>query len=731
MAGNAWNPDGIHDTTGGQAPTKAPVKGDFFANLVAHQHGEPAPVKAKPGPVKAPTPVRVPGGAALVPAGGSTTDALGRLFHYLVHPGVQLLKETANPPPNYVTFDGKRQPVQGGPVFNPATLAVSALLQAPSQLQAAHQQAVAIAHPSAQNPPSLGREVRGLGGGAFGVPFMAVGKDGEPIKATTQKTTPTAKTLPETVTEALKGAKNLRAQQEAGYSEERGRRFKAFGAALQENPTMAGAKAASAHLAGPLPKLHFAGFEQFDQPALDAMVKHIVDHPLLREGQQKQAIDALAAVKEGLVPTRGQISLLHTTFGPETTRNLLESVSMWRRYRALGYDALNIPRAVMASADLSAPFRQGLMVGVSHPVIFGKAFAPMLRSFASEDSYQGLLQSLHANPDFQAAQDGGVSFTEVGQKASSREEPFKSNLAERIPGAGHIIRASGRAYTAFLDKVRMDVYSHLAAEARAQGRDPLEDPHLNESISRFINSATGRGDLGALQKHAEGLNVLLFSPRLLKSRFDFINPFYYRSLDPFARKQALLAAGGLIGTMATVLGLAELAGAKVAKDPRSADFGKIRIGHTRIDIAGGFQQQIRLIAEAITQQTVSTTTGKTISFGRQGPGATSFADILSRFARSKSAPIPSTLWDLSTRSTGIGQPLTLQNLIVPRLTPLVGQDAVSVGQDTGSIPAGIGAYGLGMFGVGIQNYKPKQPKTRGSQNPWGGGGGGSGNPWKP
>jgi hypothetical protein len=138
-----------------------------------------------------------------------------------------------------------------------------------------------------------------------------------------------------------------------------------------------------------------------------------------------------------------------------------------------------------------------------------------------------------------------------------------------------------------------------------------------------------------------------------------------------------------------------------------------------------------------TQSVVSAGTGKTTHLGQAGPGKTSDFDVLFRFLRSKLAPMVSLGVDASQRSNTIGQPLTWQNTLVPRITPLSGQDAFQVGQDAwqshgpaAGIGAGIGAGLLSSFGGGVQQYTPKQPKVTGggSSGFWGGGssGGSSG-----
>jgi len=254
------------------------------------------------------------------------------------------------------------------------------------------------------------------------------------------------------------------------------------------------------------------------------------------------------------------------------------------------------------------------------------------------------------------------------------------------------------------------VFDSLLKSAQEQGLD-INDEKLLKSIARYTNSATGRGDLGALKEHAVTLNTLFFSPRLLASRVNFLNPVYYAKLEPFARMQALKSMRNLIGTVTLVLSLAEAGGASVNADPRNADFGKIRFGKTRIDILGGFQQPIRLMAQLFSGKVVSSTTGKTLSLGPQGPGKLSRYDIAQRFVESKLGPVPSFVKDAAKGVDSIGQPLqwdkfTQRNPVVQRMLPLLAQDVYQLGQTKGPLPA-LGGAVIGSLGVGLQTYGAK------------------------
>lgn len=532
------------------------------------------------------------------------------------------------------------------------------------------------------------------------------------------------------VRQGLKGAGPIRSEQQAGYSAERAKRAGAAAQAMQEGG-VAGHQAALAALKGELPKLNFQGFSSFNQDALEAMLTHVQEHPGLRPLEKVAANNSILKAIAGKVPTQSEQKLLERAFGRDATAQIVESIPYWKQAKNLGQEVLNVPRAVMASADVSAPFRQGLMIGVSHPGIFFKNFGPMVKSLGSERVYQSLMNDIYERESFPLMQKAKLAITDVGGDSlagtplSQREEQFMSNLAEHlheIPGirrtpakyplavVSHTVRASGRAYTGFLNKTRADVFDYLVHSAAQQGRD-VNEQHLVESIARFVNSATGRGDLGAMQKHAVALNTLLFSPRLMWSRLNFLNPVYYARLDPFARKEALKAARNLVGTMGLVLYLAKLGGATVNTDPRNADFAKIKIGNTRIDIAGGFQQYIRLLAQISPSfmgggKIISSTTGNTLTLGPQGPGKLSRLDIIQRFFEGKLAPVPSLVNDLFKGTEFDGKPFSWKRAAYQRMIPLLAQDATDLYHASGPAAA-IGGYGLGAFGIGLQTYGPK------------------------
>jgi hypothetical protein len=155
-------------------------------------------------------------------------------------------------------------------------------------------------------------------------------------------------------------------------------------------------------------------------------------------------------------------------FGETATQNLVDSVPWHARAKHVGMEILNVPRSLMASFDLSAPFRQGLMVAPRYPRTFFRNFNSMFRAFGSEKAYLAIHEDIVNRPTFDLMQRGGLALTELGS-LEQREEQFLSNFAERIPVAGHGVRASGRAYTGFLNKTRADVFDTLVSKAAGAG----------------------------------------------------------------------------------------------------------------------------------------------------------------------------------------------------------------------------------------------------------------------
>jgi hypothetical protein len=362
-------------------------------------------------------------------------------------------------------------------------------------------------------------------------------------------------------------------------------------------------------------------------------------------------------------------------------------------------DIANVPRALKASMDLSAPLRQGAIFSLTEPRLSLRAGRDMLKALlASKDGYTRLQEDIDAHPDYIDAQQAGVEFTGNVREFGGREEAFMSRFAGSIPGVRH----SEQAYVTFLNSQRLYAYSKFAEQLRAAGKDFNTDPKPFYDIARFINAATGRGDVGRLADNTKALlNTVFFSPRYIASRVQVLNPREYYQMDSAARRIAMKKMFEYSAAVGTAMGLAALAGAKVGMNPDDSDFGKVVVGNTRYDATAGFAQYLRF-------------TYNLASDFKSGE-VKKAVDTTMRFARSKLAPVPGAAVNLYTGKDFAGQPVTLGGEAVDQITPLIVKDAYDGWKDAGAL--GIAkTVPASMVGIGVGTYKKaEQPKRTGDE----------------
>lgn len=378
-------------------------------------------------------------------------------------------------------------------------------------------------------------------------------------------------------------------------------------------------------------------------------------------------------------------------------------------------------RAAKTSLDLSAGGRQGLILSITHPVLAGKAFVKQIQSLKL-DNYNKFKQYLDLHPSIELAEASGLYLSTLqGNDLNEKEEAFmsslvgedrvfKNNKVEKIRrGVSFHIRASERAYTTYLDSMRIETFTSLAKEVyetNARQGNPTTEAQM-KALADFINTATGRAPLGRLQNFAKELNALFFAPRLVKSRFRLLNPVYYAKLPPVVRKIAIRKMLGFAVAQIAILTLFKMAGAEVEMIfPLTPDFLKVKLGNYRFDFGAGFVQPLRLITSLIGQ------------IGNRRSVSDRDAVKVLKFARTKLAPLPSSALNIAMGENVIGEKATLATEAQTALIPLVANDIYKGATEDGL--KGIFLTAPSVFGIGVQNYdsgtkvlnfdKPKKEK---------------------
>lgn len=523
---------------------------------------------------------------------------------------------------------------------------------------------------------------------------------------------------------ALKAAVPLRKKQEEGYSRARGRKFSDMAQVRQHTDGVEGFYSELGALRGELPKQDFSAImENFTQADLDQLFNMVKDNPRLGMLDSLTARKGLMKMMEGRVPTDNEIDLLSRVFPKSMIDDLMSARPMMKKFMEGASNVLNIPRSLMASFDMSAPLRQGIFLAGRKD--FYGSFVEMFKHL-SKKNHREIMDAIIARPTYKQMQKAGLNLADIDSPfLLKREEDFMSKIAEKVPG----VRMSNQAYSGFLNTLRADVFDTILKHWDEIGFDYKEDPRTLKSLGKYINTATGRGDLGQFNQAVPFLNTMLFSPRLIASRLQLMNPIFYAKLDPMVRKQAfrdLLSFGGAANAILGLTSMAAGAGilgaaTTVGSEPTSADFGKIKTGDTRLDITGGFQPYIRLASQLAMGKVTSTASGKVTELNSGKYGAPTKADKIGEFLASKESPVLSFLHEQFGRGgqNVIGEEVPLSKAILERITPMFVGGAIDAYKEYG--PAGLVTAPPSFFGVGVQTYKakPKKEKASKSDDHWG------------
>lgn len=384
--------------------------------------------------------------------------------------------------------------------------------------------------------------------------------------------------------------------------------------------------------------------------------------------------------------------------------------SPWQQkvFRMAG-EVVNIPRSLMASIDFPL-LRQGMMATLSHPLRTARGIPEMFHSFFSERAAERSRYEIDHRPNSALYKQAGLDLTDRHGAISAHEEGFLSRLLGKVPIVGHVTIASERAYQTTLNRIRADSFDAMAQALATKGR--LTAPE-SKIIANYVNVMTGRGNLGKAQPAAGLLSQVFFAPRWAVSRFQTIlgQPLWTslgeggtRARLEVAKEYARAAAG-----LGVAMGLAAAAGFDLEKDPRSPDFGKMKLGNTRMDLTGGLAGVATFLSR-ITSASKKSPTGKVSSLRASGKfGEDTTADVVGRYVRGKLAPVPGAALDALTGADVTGNPITPGQAAGRLGTPLFAKDVYDALKDLG-VPRGVSVSLLGLLGMSMQTYDAKKKR---------------------
>jgi hypothetical protein len=402
---------------------------------------------------------------------------------------------------------------------------------------------------------------------------------------------------------------------------------------------------------------------------------------------------------------------------------LLDVAQKSRLKKALNIaaDIYNIPRAILSSGDISAPFRQGAILSLP-PSRWGKALRSSVEMFRAlvpdkptsikggikaqfqpkTERFQRMIDAIASDPDAQAGQSAGLHLgTQSRGPLRKAEEEFVSRTADRIP----IVRESQQAYAAYIDNIRLNTFKEYKRAIDAGGFSKEQTERAYKAAATWINIASGRGSFEPKPDRAmDALNFFIFSPRLLASRIQVLNPLTYLKNAGTAEgrvvlKKQMAELAQFTGMVASTLLLAKAAGFKVGTNPEKPDFLRISLGNYHYDGLAGLQPVMRLIWNVGADAVRASKGEKPVTGGRDA------LDVAARFLRGKAAPVPSFFVDFLDRKTFEGKPFDFTQAAVERMTPIMWQDFIEAYQREGF--GGPLMLSPGIVGFGAQYFEPK------------------------
>lgn len=385
-------------------------------------------------------------------------------------------------------------------------------------------------------------------------------------------------------------------------------------------------------------------------------------------------------------------------------------------------DVANSVKGIVASLDNSFFGRQGIKTLFTNPDIWANGFArswgDIGNSLRGRDPISVIKADIFSRPN---AMNGKY---DNGKFALGRdfEEAFPTTLPEKIPGLGRLYKASESAFVGGALRLRSDLADRLITRAEEFGVDMSKPGKQAEAIGDLVNSMTGRGNIGKVS--GEWTNAAFFSIRFLKSNWDtltFHTGGFGIEAGParsFVRRQAAMNLLKIVGSMAFIYALAGLLWPdSVELDPRSSNFGKIKIGDTRFDISGGMSSLVVLAARIIptfhngkfSRWSKSAVNGKFTDLNKGGFGKRTGLDVVEDFIEGKASPFLGAVLDSLRGTDFAGNKTSYTGQVAKLITPIGVSTFREAMADPNAAPL-IAIAILDPLGIGASTYGKKRSR---------------------
>ena len=483
---------------------------------------------------------------------------------------------------------------------------------------------------------------------------------------------------------------------EAGRGKKFGQQAKVLAEMQADDPLIA-KQAAQGVAKGELRKDYPDIVEQFSQEDYRTLVQSINEATDINQGEKDSLYECLDDLFINQKPPgEARLKSFDKFFGTDIMTSAKNLSKSKLRYVA---DVINVPKAILASFDVSMPLRQAWHYTMAHPIKSIPHWGKMCQAFCSEKYSQFVEMEMKTHPRYQQFVNVGLEQTKYGSRTEG-EEYFQGELAHKLPGMGRIVKASERAAVTYMNNIRLQAANHFY---ELMGSPDIKSKAFQDMID-FVNHSTSRGGFKGrtgkwFKKWSPELGAVLWTPKMIIGKVQSLTDLRKPEIRKLVACETIRAFGG--ATLAAML-LALGFGGKFGKDPRSSDFGKVIVEKTRLDLYGTYLPMFRLIAQTMWGERKAATTGRVSDVERK--------EVITRFLRSKLNPMAGVGWDIWTGETFLGKKMKwegdfLAEYIAEHITPLFLQDLKDAIKYQG-LDATILVAPLAIHGAGAATYEP-------------------------
>jgi hypothetical protein len=383
-----------------------------------------------------------------------------------------------------------------------------------------------------------------------------------------------------------------------------------------------------------------------------------------------------ARVEEGAnkVALQNYVDHLKGSANKKTVGQLLNPKNYGSDVKAI----LGAAKGLVASFTSHAPLKHGFFALFENPKNWAKNYVTQYSDAVKQIAGKDVMSAIKAEGYSRENARNGLYAKWIPGELEKSNEEFHSGLVEKVPILGsRFYKASKTMFDGFNLKMRMDLVDHYVNVVKKMGLDP-HDPETAKAWGKLAIDQTG----GKTTNPDSLAGNFLFSQRLLKSEMHNLT---LHLADKTATKAVKIQAAKTLAKVATGIAAVIYTANKISPgsaeiDPRSSNFGKIRVGDTRFDISGGYSSLVVLgskLAAAIDHITLnpnvsaikSASTGAMSNVGT-GFGQTSIQTLLGDFLSGRASPAGQIVADYANGKTFTGKKPTVKTEAGTAVTPI-------------------------------------------------------------